>query len=166
LCSLLSCARLTIGLDHVNTPRGMVTDNSQLVLRADRMLSSRRAPPVACSLTTAICPDYTPPHGKQAALLIGTKVSAFHPPYRPSQTESIGGPVLPLSRSARLYYPSFKVLLPAWSSEVAVRKQSKRYRHRSIVILHLVPPAEIRIAGAFPWPTSDALEIMIRTIFA
>jgi len=97
LCSLLSCARLTIGLDRVNTPRGMVTDNSQLVLRADRMLFSRKAPPVACSLTTAVCPDHTPPHGKQAALLIGTKVSAFHPPYQPSQTDSIGGPVLPLS---------------------------------------------------------------------
>ena len=75
----------------------MVTDNSQLVLRADRMFFSREVPPVACSLTTAVCPDYAPPHDKQAALLIGTKVAAFHPPYRPSQTDPIGGPALLLS---------------------------------------------------------------------
>jgi hypothetical protein len=66
------CRRLTIGLDYVRTPRGMATDNSQLVLRADRMLFSRKVPLVACSLTTEVCPDYTPPHGKQAALLNGT----------------------------------------------------------------------------------------------
>lgn len=79
-------------------PRGMVTDNSQLVLRADRMLFSRNVPVVDCSSEAAVCPDYTPPHDKQAALLIGTKI-APHPPYLPSHTESIDGTALPLSES-------------------------------------------------------------------
>jgi hypothetical protein len=88
-CSLLSHARLTIGLDHVRMPGGMVTDNSQLVLRADRMLFSRKVPP----LTTAVCPDYyTPPHDKQAALLTGTKVAPFHPPYLPTVSAKPNGP--------------------------------------------------------------------------
>ena len=39
--SLLRKIQVAIGLDHVRTPGGMVTDNSQLVLRADRMLFSR-----------------------------------------------------------------------------------------------------------------------------
>ena len=80
-------------------PRGMVTDNSQLVLRADRMLFSRNVPVVDRSSTAAVCPDYTPPHDKQAALLIGTKIAPFHPPYLPTQTESIDGTALPLSAS-------------------------------------------------------------------
>lgn len=128
-CSLLSCARLTIGLDHVRTPGGMVTDNSQLVLRADRMLFSREVPPVACSLTAAVCPDYyTPPHGKQATLLIGTKNFTLSS----SVSANLNGPNWwnGLSSSARLCYPSFKksCYLPGavrWLSE----NIQKRYRH-------------------------------------
>jgi hypothetical protein len=103
----------------------MVTDNSQLVLRADRMLFSREAPPVACSLTTAVCPDYTPPHGKQAALLIGTKVALSS---SVSAKAKLNGPNWrngsPAQRISAT--PLLKVLLPAWSSEVAVRIQSKK----------------------------------------
>jgi hypothetical protein len=83
----------------------MVTDNNQLVLRADRMLFSREVPP----LTTAVCPDHTPPHDKQAALLAGTKVAPFHPPYLPNQPKRTQL-VEWLSRSAHLCYPSFKSL--------------------------------------------------------
>lgn len=139
-CSLLSCARLTIGLDHVSTPRGMVTDNSQLVLRADRMLFSRKVPLVACSLTTA---NYTPPHGKQAALLIGTKVEPFHPLYLPTKRTQL---VERLSRSASLRYPSFKSPVTCLEQRGDRQKpfKKKRYRYRSIVILHPAPTAEMR----------------------
>ena len=59
----------TIGLDHVRTPGGMVTDNSQLVLRVDRMLFSREVPLVACPLTTAVCPGYHVRHRTVSRLL-------------------------------------------------------------------------------------------------
>ena len=49
--------QIEIGLDRATTPRGMVTDNTQLVLEADRMLFS--------SFTAEVCPDDTPPHDKQ-----------------------------------------------------------------------------------------------------
>ena len=114
----------TIGLDHVRTPGGMVTDNSQLVLRADRMLLfSRKVPPVACSLAAVVSPVYTPPHDKQAVLLIGTKVVPFHPPYMPNQNGPNWWNGSPSQRAS--VTPLLKVLLPAWSSEVTVRKHSK-----------------------------------------
>jgi hypothetical protein len=72
--SLLS--QIEIDLDLVTTPRGMVTDNSQLVLRADRMLFSRGQLVHSRSVPSRLH-DYTPPHDNQAGLLIGTKI--FNP---------------------------------------------------------------------------------------
>ena len=40
-CLLL---QIEVGLDHITTPRGMVTDTSQLVLKTDRTLFSGKVP--------------------------------------------------------------------------------------------------------------------------
>lgn len=98
--SLLS--QTEIGLDLATTPKGMVTDNSQLVLEADRMLFS--------SLTAEVCPDYTPPHDKQAGLPIGIKIAPIHPYYLPRQTDPIGRR---LSCSWLSLLPLFQYLSPA-----------------------------------------------------
>lgn len=85
------------------------------------MLFSRKVPLVACSLTTA---DYTPPHGKQAALLIGTKVGTLSSSVSANQNEPNWWSGSPAQRAS--VTPLLKVLLPAWSGEVPVRNHSKK----------------------------------------
>ena len=55
--------QIKIGLDRATTPRSMVTDNSQLVLRADRMLFSRAGG------LLVVCPDYSTRHRTANRLL-------------------------------------------------------------------------------------------------
>ena len=85
-------------------------------------------------MTTAVCPDYTPPHGKQAALLIGTKVALSS-----SVSAKPNGPNWRNGSLAQRISatPLLKDLVPAWSSEVAVRLQSKKVQ----TSIHRDPPA-------------------------
>ena len=131
-CSLLSC-RIETGLDYATTPRGMVTDNSELVLEADRMLFS--------SFSAEVCPGYTPPHDKQL-LLLGIKFAPIHPYYLPSRTDAIGAR---LSCSWLPLLPLFQDLLPAWSGKAIVRRHSKK------VPIHLDP---------LPSPAAEMRELL------